>query len=348
MEAYPEMLHDEPTDENSELYEHFRIVVDKRQSTLRIDKFLLNRLENISRNKIQQTAKAGNILVNDQAVKSNYKVKPEDVITAVFSYPPREVEIVPQAIPLDIIYEDDSILVLNKQPNLVVHPGHGNFSGTLLHALAYHFQTSPYYIPENGCGYLVHRIDKDTTGLMVIAKDEISQAKLARQFFERTVERTYQAIAWGVPEPANGTITGHIGRSTKDRKMMAVYPDGSYGKEAITHYSLLENHGYISLLECRLQTGRTHQIRVHCKYIGHPLFNDAWYGGNTIVKGTIFSSYRQFIDNCFKLIQRQALHAKSLGFIHPVTQQELYFDSELPEDMQQVLQKWKTYTGNRD
>jgi len=336
----------ETSEENSELFEHFRIVTDKGQSPVRIDLFLLNRIENVSRNKIQQTAKAGNILVNNQVIKSNYKVRPNDVITVVFSYPPREVEIFPENIPLNIVYEDDYLMVVNKQPDLVVHPGHGNFSGTLLHALAWYFQQSGQQI-ENKFGYLVHRIDKDTSGLLLIAKDELTQSKLAKQFFDHTVERRYHALVWGGFEEEKGTISGHIGRSIRDRKTMAVYEDGSIGKEAVTHFQVIKRYGYVTLVECKLETGRTHQIRVHFKHIGHPLFTDASYGGNSILKGTTFTKYKQFIENCFKLLPRQALHAKTLGFQHPVTREFLQFDSELPADLAQVITKWETYTGSR-
>lgn len=336
----------ETSEESSELFEHFRIVADKGQAPIRIDLFLLNRIENVSRNKIQQTAKAGNILVNNQIIKSNYKVKPNDIITVVFSYPPREVEILPENIPINIVYEDDYLMVINKQPDLVVHPGHGNFSGTLLHALAWYFEKSGQKI-ENKFGYLVHRIDKDTSGLLLVAKDEITQSKLAKQFFEHTVERRYHALVWGGFEEEKGTISGHIGRSMRDRKTMAVYEDASSGKEAVTHFQVIKRYGYVTLVECKLETGRTHQIRVHFKYIGHPLFNDSTYGGDSILKGTTFTKYKQFIENCFKVLPRQALHAKTLGFKHPVTNEFLQFDSELPADFSQVIAKWENYTGSR-
>lgn len=334
-------------DENNELYEHFKIIADKGQALLRIDKFLLNRIENVSRNKIQQTAKAGNIHVNGLAVKQNYKVRPADVVTVVFSYPPREIEITPEEIPLEVVYEDKDVIVINKQYNLVVHPGHGNYSGTLLNALAHYFIQTDQAI-ENGFGYLAHRIDKDTTGLLIIAKNEVAQAVLARQFFEHTIERKYQAIIWGTPKEETGTITGHIGRSLKNRKVMDVFPDGSYGKEAITHYRILEHFGYVTLVECQLETGRTHQIRAHMQHIGHPLFNDVWYGGDKILKGTSFTKYKQFIDNCFKMLPRHALHAKSLGFKHPTTGKHLFFESELPTDMLNVIEKWRSYTASRE
>ncbi len=348
-EAFDEALEEpieDAQDENSELYEHYRFVADKGQTQLRVDKFLMNRMENVSRNKIQQTAKAGNIYVNDQIVKSNYKVKPGDAIAVVLSYPPREVEIFPEAIPLQIVYEDEQLLVINKQDNLVVHPGHGNYSGTLLNGLAYHFQQTGQKI-ENGFGYLVHRIDKDTTGLLLVAKDELSQQRIARQFFEHTIKRKYQALVWGDFVDDTGTITGNIGRSVRNRKVMDVYPDGDQGKEATTHYKVLERFGYITHMECQLETGRTHQIRVHFQHIGHPLFNDPWYGGNVILKGTTFTKYKQFIDNCFKIMPRHSLHAVSLGFVHPESGKDCYFESPLPNDFQTVVNKWKTYVSSR-
>lgn len=336
----------EKDDDNSELYEHYRIVADKGQDLLRIDKFLLNRIENVSRNKIQQTAKAGNILVNGAEVKQNYKIKPLDVVTVVFSYPPRIVEIKPEDIPLNIVYEDEYIIIVNKQANLVVHPGHGNFDGTLLNALAFHFEKTGQKI-ENSYGYLAHRIDKDTTGLLLITKDELSQAVMAKQFFKHTIERKYQALVWGDFDEDSGTITGHIGRSLKDRKVMSVFPDGKFGKEAITHYRVLERFGYVTLVECQLETGRTHQIRAHMKHISHPLFNDNWYGGDKIIKGTSFTKYKQFIDNCFQILPRQGLHAKSLGFKHPHTGEMMFFESELPQDMTTLLEKWRGYIQSR-
>lgn len=329
-------------EENGELYEHIRIVVDKGQAQERIDTFLTNHIQNISRNRVQNAAKAGNILVNDKVVKQNYKVKPEDVISIVFSYPPREINITPQEIPLNIVYEDDDIIVINKQAGLVVHPGHGNFEGTLLHGLVWHFQQTHQNI-ENKFGYLVHRIDKDTTGLMIVAKNETAQAILAHQFFEHTIHRRYHALVWGDFNEDEGTIEGNIGRSPNDRRKMMVYPNGDHGKEAVTHWTVLERFGYVTLNEYRLETGRTHQIRVHSQYIGHPLFNDAMYGGDQILKGTTFSKYRQFIDNCFKLLPRHALHAKELGFIHPTSNKEMLFTSDLPEDMKAVLEKWRRY-----
>ena len=343
-----EILENETTEEEGgELYEHIRIVVDKGQTLERIDTFLTNHIQNISRNRVQNAAKAGNILVNEKAVKQNYKVKPNDVISIVFSYPPRETDIKPQQIPLDIIYEDDDVIVINKQAGLVVHPGHGNFDGTLLNGLAFHFEQTHQNV-ENKFGYLVHRIDKDTTGLLLVAKNETAQAILARQFFEHSIHRRYNALVWGDFDEDDGIIEGNIGRSVSDRRKMAVYPNGDYGKEAITHWHVLERFGYVTLNEYRLETGRTHQIRVHSQYIGHPLFNDATYGGDMILKGTTFSKYKQFIDNCFKIIPRHALHAKELGFVHPTTGKPMMFVSELPDDLKAILEKWRNYMKTRN
>ncbi|WP_026473769.1 RluA family pseudouridine synthase [Alkaliflexus imshenetskii] len=334
--------------ESGELFEHHRFVADVGQGLLRIDKFLVNRIENASRSKIQEAADAGCILVNEKAVKSNYKVKPGDVISIVMSYPPREIEIIPQDIPLNIVYEDDYLIVINKPPGLVVHPGYGNYTGTLVNALAWHFKDQPWFNSSDPRPGLVHRIDKDTSGLLVVAKTEEAKMNLARQFFDKTSTRTYQALVWGTPEPASGTINGHIGRSLKDRKQMAVFPDGEYGKSAVTHYTLLEPLGYVSLVECRLETGRTHQIRAHFRYIGHPLFNDERYGGNQILKGTTFTKYKQFVENCFNILPRQALHAKTLGFSHPATGEYMEFNSDLPDDITTVVEKWRTYIGGRE
>ncbi|MBQ8957762.1 MAG: RluA family pseudouridine synthase [Bacteroidales bacterium] len=337
-----ETLDTELAEEGNELFEHIRFVVDQGQQVERIDLFLTNHISNISRNRVQNAAKAGNILVNDKPVKQNYKVRPNDVISIVFTYPPRDTDIKPQYIPLDIVYEDKDVIVINKQAGLVVHPGHGNFEGTLLHGLAYHFEHTQQNI-ENRFGYLVHRIDKDTTGLMIVAKNETAQAVLAHQFFEHTIHRRYNALVWGDFDENEGTIVGNIGRSNGDRRKMTVYPLGEHGKEAITHWKVLERFGYVTLNEYRLETGRTHQIRVHSQFIGHPLFNDAMYGGDVILKGTTFTKYRQFIDNCFKIMPRHALHAKELGFVHPTTGEQMMFTSELPADMTQVLEKWRTY-----
>ena len=326
-----------------ELFEHHRVVADKGQEPLRVDKFLINRLEGTSRNKIQQAAIDGYIQVNDKAVKSNYKVKPHDVVTVMFKNPPREIELIPQDIPLDIIYEDDDIVILNKEAGMVVHPGYGNYSGTLVNALAYHFKD----LPANGGDItrpgLVHRIDKNTTGLMVIAKNEMAMTSLSKQFFDRTIDRRYNALVWGELKDEEGSIEGHIGRSLKNRKVMTVFPDGEYGKHAKTHYKVLERFGYISLVECKLETGRTHQIRVHFQHIKHPLFNDFEYGGDKILKGTTFSKYKQFVENCFRMIPRQSLHAKSLSFSHHRTNERLSFDTELPDDIKSVIEKWRNY-----
>ena len=334
--------------ENQELYEHFRIEVDRGQSPTRIDKFLTNRLEGISRTRIQAAADAGNILVNQKSVKSNYKVKPEDLISIVLPHPPREIELIPENIPIDIVYEDEDLLVVNKEAGMVVHPGVGNYTGTLVNALMYHFRDDPLFRAGEIRPGLVHRIDKDTSGLLVVARNEMAVNKLARQFFEKTTQRTYQAIVWGEMEEEEGTVTGHIGRNPRDRKKMYVFPDGSEGKPAVTHYRVLERLGYINLVECRLETGRTHQIRAHFQYIHHPLFNDPTYGGDQILRGTTFTKYRQFVRNCFSILPRQALHAKSLGFTHPSTGKHMFFNSELPEDMTIVLEKWRRYVSGRD
>ncbi len=339
---------DDIEDDQNEMFEHYRFVTDPGQKQLRIDKFLVNRIENASRSKIQDAAAAGNILVNDIAVKPNYKVKPNDIISIVMEYPRRELEIIPQDIPLDIHYEDDHLLVVNKNPGLVVHPGHGNYTGTLVNALAWHLKDLPLFNSDDPRPGLVHRIDKDTSGLLVVAKTEQAKNHLARQFFEKTTERSYVALVWGNIEEDEGTVTGHIGRSLKDRMQMTVFPGGEMGKHAVTHYKVIERFGYVTLVQCVLETGRTHQIRAHMKYIGHTLFNDERYGGHEILKGTTFSKYKQFVQNCFKVLPRQALHAKSLGFIHPHTGEKMSFNTEIPDDMMQCIEKWRTYTSNRD
>lgn len=336
-----------PVEDSFELYEHHNITVDPGQAPLRVDKFLFNKIVNVSRNKVQQAAKAGNIIVNDKPVKSNYKVKPHDVISVVMTYPPRDVEILPEDIPLNIVYEDEDLIVVNKPAGLVVHPGYANYTGTLLNGLAHHFSSTKQTKVENGFGYLVHRIDKDTTGLLLITKNELAQTKLAKQFFDHTVNRAYEALVWGDVENEEGTIEGHIGRSLKDRRVMTVFPDGEYGKEAVSHYKVLKRFGYVTFVECKLETGRTHQIRAHFRYLGHPLFNDERYGGNSILKGTTFTKYKQFVQNCFKLVNRQALHARSLGFIHPTTGEKMFFKSDLPSDMINVLDKWEGYVATR-
>ncbi len=331
--------------EGEDLFEHFRITVDKGQALLRIDKFLMSRLSNTSRNKIQVAAENGSILVNGTAVKSNYRVKPNDDISIVLPHPVREIELIPEDIPLNIVYEDDTYLILNKQAGLVVHPGYGNYHGTLVNGLVYHFQNLPK--PASGDVTrpgLVHRLDKLTTGIMVVAKTEDSLTNLSKQFFDRTIDRRYNALVWGNIEEDEGFIEGHLGRSVKDRKVMDVFEDGSQGKYALTRYKVLERFGYVTLVECKLETGRTHQIRVHFQHIKHPLFNDPEYGGNKILYGTTFAKYKQFVDNCFKLLPRQALHAKTLEFTHPVTKEYMKYSSELPDDMQAVLAKWRTYS----
>lgn len=332
-------------DSNEDLYEHHRLVADQGQKPLRVDKFLNNLLPNTSRNKIQQAAAAGSIHVNGSEVKSNYKVKAGDVVQVVLSYPPRETELKPENLPLDIVYEDDSLLLVNKKPGMVVHPGHGNYDGTLVNALLYHFNNLPG-ADETRPG-LVHRLDKDTSGIMVIAKTEQAMAHLAKQFFYRTTRRSYVALVWGDLKEDEGSITGNIGRSHKDRKVFTVYPDGEEGKHAVTHYRVLQRFGYTTLVECRLETGRTHQIRVHMKYLGHPLFNDKEYGGDKILKGTTFTKYKQFVENCFAICPRQALHAKTLGFTHPVSGEEKFFESELPDDMAELVEKWAVYAKHK-
>jgi len=334
--------------EQSELFEHYRIVADKGQGLLRLDKFLFNRLEKVSRNKIQIAVKAGNVLVNGEAVKSNYRVKPEDAIAVVLPYPHHEYELVAENIPLNILYEDEHLLVVNKEAGMVVHPGHGNYTGTLVNALAWHLQDLPLFQSGEMRPGLVHRIDKDTSGLLVIAKTEMALNKLARQFFDRTTRRTYQAVVWGSFTEPEGTITGHIGRSVRDRLKMQVFPDGDNGKPAVTHYSVLEKLGYVSLIECRLETGRTHQIRAHMEFIGHPVFNDERYGGNRILRGTVYTRYKQYVENCFAILPRHALHAKSLGFRHPETGLDMFFESDLPADMLALIHKWRNYIGGRE
>lgn len=334
----------EENSDNEELYEHHRFVASDGQIPLRVDKFLMNFIENATRNKIQQAAKAGNILVNNMPVKSNHKVKPKDIVRVVLSHPPHENLLVAEDIPLDIVYEDDEVIVLNKPSNMVVHPGHGNYSGTLVNGLIYHIKNLPFNSNERPG--LVHRIDKDTSGLLVVAKTEYAMADLSKQFFDRTTERLYYALVWGTVDENRGTIEGHIGRSFKNRLQMDVFPNGDYGKPAITHFKVVERLTYVTLVECKLQTGRTHQIRAHFKHIGHPLFNDERYGGNQILKGTTFTKYKQFVDNCFNILPRQALHAKTLGFTHPTSGEFLQFDSTIPKDMEACLNKWRNYTQN--
>jgi 23S rRNA pseudouridine1911/1915/1917 synthase len=329
-----------------ELFEHFRFDVPKGQLLLRIDKFLMNLIPNATRNKIQNAATAGDIYVNDLPVRSNYKVKPFDVVRIMLTHPPFENRVDPENIPLDIVYEDDTLLLINKPAGLVVHPGHGNYTGTLVNALAYHFENLPMNSSERPG--LVHRIDKDTTGLLVIAKTEAAMTHLAKQFEAKTSEREYVALVWGTLKEDEGTIEGNIARHVKDRMQMSVFDDPEIGKPAVTHYKVLERFGYVTLVSCILETGRTHQIRVHMKHIGHPIFNDERYGGNLILKGTTFTKYKQFIDNCFKVLPRQALHAKTLGFVHPTTGEMMRFDTELPQDMQECIEKWRNYSKSHN
>lgn len=330
-----------------ELFEHHRIVVDKGQSLLRVDKFLLNRLENTSRNRIQNAALAGNILINAKAVKSSYRVKPGDMVSLVLAYPPRDTEVYPENIPINILYEDKNLLIVNKGAGMVVHPGFNNYSGTLVNALVYHFQNLPSIEGNEARPGLVHRIDKDTTGLLLISKDETSLSFLAKQFYDHSVTRNYRALVWG-DLPDEGTITGYIGRSAKDRRIMDIFQEEEKGKWSVTHYKVLERFDYCTLIECTLETGRTHQIRAHFKSIGHPLFGDISYGGDRIIKGPTFTKYKQFIENCLKLMPAQALHAKTLGFIHPQTKKKVFFDSELPENFQNLILKWRKFSNNID
>ena len=335
----------ETLDIDESLYEHYSFTADSGQQALRVDKFLMNRIENATRNKIQQAAKAGSVRVNDVVVKSNYKVKGGDQVKVLFTHPPYENLLVGEDIPLDIVYEDDALVVINKAAGMVVHPGHGNYSGTLLNALLYHFESLPLNV--NDRPGLVHRIDKDTSGLLVVAKTEKAMTHLAKQFFDKTSKRSYYALVWGDVKDDTGTIEGHIGRDPKNRLLMTVFPDGDQGKEAITHYEVVERFGYTTLVRCRLETGRTHQIRAHMKHIGHTLFGDARYGGDNILKGTTFTKYKQFVDNCFKLLPRQALHAQTLSFVHPISGKSMSFEATLPNDMLNALDKWRHYAKHR-
>lgn len=328
---------------NRELWEHYRFTAEKGQALLRVDKFLVSHIDKTSRNRIQQAADAGCIIVNGKPVKSNYRVKPFDVVSLVMDRPKYELEIIPEDIPLDIVYEDNDLLVVNKPAGLVVHPGHGNYSGTLVNALAYHFKDNPDYDVSDPRLGLVHRIDKDTSGLLVIAKTPDAKTNLGKQFFNKTTHRQYIAVVWGQFKEDSGTIEGNIGRSLKDRLQMSVFPEGDYGKHAVTHYNVIENLAHVAVVECQLETGRTHQIRVHMKHIGHPLFNDARYGGDKILRGIATSKYTQFVQNCFKTCPRQALHAKTLGFVHPTTGKEMFFNSEMPSDIESLIKKWEEY-----
>lgn len=339
----------EPVVDNpAELYEHFRVVVDKGQSQVRVDKYLFERLVNSSRNRIQKAADAGLIMANGKPVKSSYKVKPCDVLTVMMDRPRYDNDIIPEDIPLDIVYEDNDLMVVNKPAGLVVHPGCGNYHGTLVNAIAWHLKDNPKYDPNDPQVGLVHRIDKDTSGLLVVAKTPDAKTHLGLQFYNKTTKRKYNALVWGIVENNEGTIEGNIGRNPKDRMQMAVLSDPAQGKHAVTHYRVLERLGYVTLVECVLETGRTHQIRVHMKHIGHTLFNDERYGGNEILKGTHFSKYKQFVNNCFETCPRQALHAMTLGFVHPRTGEEMFFTSPLPEDMTNLIDKWRNYISNRE
>ncbi len=334
--------------DDQELYEHHRFVVDRGQGLLRIDKYLHSRMEGTSRNKLQNAAKAGNILVNGEAARQNYKVKPGDEISIVMAYPPREIELIPENIPLDIVYEDTELVIVNKAPGMVVHPGYGNYSGTLVNALVYHFGKLPLQNDEPIKPGLVHRIDKDTSGLLVVAKTELAQTKLAKAFFDRRIDRHYHALVWGDFEEDQGSITGHIGRSLKNRKVMDVFPGGEHGKAAITHYEVLERFGYVSLVECKLETGRTHQIRAHFRHIRRPLFNDATYGGDQILRGTTYTKYKQFVKNCFAILPRHALHAKTLAFEHPLSGKPMSFDAGQAPDMEELIAKWRHYAIHKN
>ncbi len=334
--------------EENDLFEHYRLTVDAGQALLRIDKFLANLLPHASRSRVQAATMAGSIRVNDLPVRSSYKVKPGDVVTILLEYPKRELKLTPENIPLDIVYEDEDLAVINKPAGMVVHPGHGNYSGTLVNAMLYHFRDLPLFREEDPRPGLVHRIDKDTSGLLVVAKTEMAKMNLANQFFEKSTQRKYIALVWGDLKQEMGTITGNIGRSPNNRLIFCVFPNGDQGKHAVTHYKVIERLGYVNLIECRLETGRTHQIRVHMKYIGHPLFNDATYGGDQILRGTTFTKYRQFVRNVFDLLPRQALHAQSLGFLHPVSGQPMLFETPLPADMATAIDRWRTYISNRD
>lgn len=340
---------EELNEEAEELFEQLTIVCTKGQEPIRIDKFLMNRIEGATRNKIQQAIEVERVLVNDNPIKSNYKIRPEDKIVIYQTHLPQSGEIVPEDIPFTIVYEDEDIMVVNKEPGMVVHPGSGNPGGTLVNAVAFYLKKQNPSINEEDLNRfgLVHRIDKNTSGLLVMAKTAVAMTNLARQFFDHTVHRRYVALVWGDFEEDEGTVVAHIGRHERQRKLFAAYPEGEHGKDAITHYKVLERFNYVTLIECRLETGRTHQIRVHMKHIGHPLFNDITYGGDRIVKGTVFTKYKQFVDNCFEMCPRQALHAQQLGFIHPVTKENMLFESPLPEDISSVVEKWRKYSSSK-
>ncbi len=346
MQDESELNNIEVQDNNDELFERFTITIDKGQDPLRIDKFLVNRIEGATRNKIQQAINLGMVTVNGKEIKSNYKIKPLDAVIVFSDMHPDETDVVPEKMELNIVYEDADIMMINKPAGMVVHPGSGNYTGTLLNGVSYYLQQQNPNISEDTLPRfgLVHRIDKNTTGLLVLAKTDKAMRTLAKQFFDHTVKRQYVALVWGDVVEDAGTIVAHVGRHLRFRKLFEAYPEGDHGKEAITHYKVIERFGYVTLVQCILETGRTHQIRVHMKHIGHPLFNDDFYGGDKIVKGTIYAKYKQFVDNCFDICQRQALHAKTLGFVHPSTGEEMFFETELPEDMAQVIDKWRKYS----
>jgi 23S rRNA pseudouridine1911/1915/1917 synthase len=334
---------EEPEDEGESLYVHHQLVADPKQGPMRLDKFMMAHMSNATRNKVQTAIDNGFIKVNEQQAKASYKVKPGDVMTIALPEPRRETDILPENIPLNIVYEDDTVLVIDKPAGMVVHPAHSNWEGTLINALVYHFNNLPTGINGVARPGLVHRIDKDTSGLLVIAKTEKAMTHLAKQFFYHTIERKYIAMVWSVPAEAEGTINIHLGRHPKDRRITTVFPEGDQGKHAITHYKVIEDMRYVSLIECQLETGRTHQIRAHMRHLGHPLFNDATYGGDRILKGNAFARFKAFVDNCFSICPRQALHAKSLGFIHPTTEEYMFFESPIPADMQGLMDKWRHY-----
>jgi len=338
-------IESENTESNDELFERFAITIDKGQDALRIDKFLMQRIENATRNKLQRAIAMGMVQVNGKEVKSNYKIKPLDSIVIYSDMSPEQTDLVPEKMELNIVYEDDDLMIINKPAGIVVHPGSGNHNGTLLNGVAYYLQQknpelTDDVLPRFG---LVHRIDKNTSGLLVLAKTDVAMRHLAKQFFDHSISRKYVALAWGDVEKDEGTIVAHVGRNQRFRKLFEAYPDGEHGKEATTHYNVLERFGYVTLVQCVLETGRTHQIRVHMKHMGHPLFNDDFYGGDKIVKGTVYTKYKQFVDNCFKICQRQALHAKTLGFVHPTTGKDMFFEAPLPEDIEKVIEKWRKY-----
>lgn len=336
-------MEDEKQSTDDSWFEHHRLVADPKQTLIRLDKFLMDRLPNVTRNKLQKGIRQGFVKVNNAEIKPNYRVRPGDEIVVALPEPPRDTEVVPEDIELDIVYEDADLLVVNKPPGMVVHPAYSNWTGTLVNALAYHFQNLPTMPDNHGRPGLVHRIDKDTSGLLVIAKTELSMTRLARQFYDHSIQRSYTALVWGLLVNETGTIDVNLGRSLKDRRITTAFPEADYGRRAVTHYQVIKSLRYVTLLNCQLETGRTHQIRAHLKYLGHPLFNDALYGGDRILKGTVFSKYKAFVGNCFKMLPRQALHAKSLGFVHPTTEKFMRFDSELPEDFQELLSKWESY-----